>query len=289
MLRTIVSTRARQRPCGCADARHVQREEPPRAPAGGRAEASSRPSSRRSRGHARACDADVVGLQEIGSSRWSCRCSTASRGTATRPVMGTRDARGIGCALLSRLPVREARVHTADALPFPRVPRTGTPRPSARASRCGAASCTRASRRPAWDPSTCWSRTSSRRAPCRTGRRRARLHRRRVNAHARRGRAVRSLVWRAAEALFVRGLVDDILATRSRARVAVPGRPQRLARLPRRLARCAARAPGALLDCAAGIGSRATVQPPRTTAARRRSTTSLASGALTPACAARAS
>ncbi|HEY2514182.1 MAG TPA: endonuclease/exonuclease/phosphatase family protein, partial [Polyangiaceae bacterium] len=64
--------------------------------------------------------ADVVALQEVGS-------ADVVRALAARlpqlgygpPVMGTVDRRGIGCAILSRLPVLESGVHTAEALPFP--------------------------------------------------------------------------------------------------------------------------------------------------------------------------
>ncbi len=68
----------------------------------------------------RTCNADVVGLQEVGS-------TDAARALASRlhdmgygePIFATPDARGIRCALMSRFPVAFAHVRTCAALPFP--------------------------------------------------------------------------------------------------------------------------------------------------------------------------
>ena len=64
--------------------------------------------------------ADVVGLQEVGSAEvvreLTARVPALGYG---EPILGTADARGIRCAILSRLPVLASRVHTAEALPFP--------------------------------------------------------------------------------------------------------------------------------------------------------------------------
>jgi endonuclease/exonuclease/phosphatase family metal-dependent hydrolase len=65
---------------------------------------------------------DVLGLQEIGSEllvRQIAAEVTARTGSVYTVVMGTVDARGIGCALLSRLPVLRGHVHETDELPFP--------------------------------------------------------------------------------------------------------------------------------------------------------------------------
>lgn len=66
-------------------------------------------------------DADVVGLQEIGSERLleelTERLSSA-KGRYAR-VVGTPDARGIRCALLTRLPIVAAEILTTPSLPFP--------------------------------------------------------------------------------------------------------------------------------------------------------------------------
>lgn len=66
-----------------------------------------------------AVDADVIGLQEVGSDE-----AVRVLGERLAPhryarVVGTPDQRGIRCAVLSRLPVLAAEVHTAEALPFP--------------------------------------------------------------------------------------------------------------------------------------------------------------------------
>ncbi len=80
-------------------------------------------------GMLRECDADVVGLQEVGPLALldDVMARLPAMGYAA-PVVGTPDARGIRCALLSRLPVLDARVETAAALPFP-VFRVGDPAP----------------------------------------------------------------------------------------------------------------------------------------------------------------
>ena len=65
-------------------------------------------------------DADVVALQEIGPAHLldAVLDRLPSRGGYAATIFGTADARGIRCALLSRLPVLDARVRTATALPF---------------------------------------------------------------------------------------------------------------------------------------------------------------------------
>lgn len=73
-------------------------------------------------GQLRGADADVVGLQEVGSEDLTLRLVTtelADLGYAA-PLFGTADKRGIRNAILSRLPVRSFKVHTSEALPFPR-------------------------------------------------------------------------------------------------------------------------------------------------------------------------
>jgi endonuclease/exonuclease/phosphatase family metal-dependent hydrolase len=134
--------------------------------------------------------------------------------------MGTTDARGIGCALLSRLPLVEARVHTAESLAFPvfvagDAPPFGARIPLRRGivharveTPVGPVDVLVAhfkSSRPVGVRDA-----SNREIPPRTAREAAEA-------------SLRSLVWRAAEALHVRGLVDEILAARPGARVAVVG------------------------------------------------------------------
>jgi endonuclease/exonuclease/phosphatase family metal-dependent hydrolase len=134
--------------------------------------------------------------------------------------MGTTDARGIGCALLSRLPLIEARVHTAESLAFPvfvsgDAPPFGARIPLRRGivharieTPVGQVDVLVAhfkSSRPVGVRDA-----SNQEIPPRTAREAAEA-------------SLRSLVWRAAEALHVRGLVDEILAARPGARVAVVG------------------------------------------------------------------
>ena len=66
--------------------------------------------------------ADVVALQEVGSAEvvraLTSRVPSLGYG---EPVLGTADARGIRCAIVSRAPVLESRVHIAEQLSFPGV------------------------------------------------------------------------------------------------------------------------------------------------------------------------
>jgi endonuclease/exonuclease/phosphatase family metal-dependent hydrolase len=161
----------------------------------------------------RECDADVVGFQEIGPPELlDAVLAEMPRAGYGRPILGTPDARGIRCALVSRAPVALSQVHTAEALDFP-VYRAGDPPPFGR------------------------------RIPLRRGVVHARVEASGLGpvdvlvAHFKSARPVplrdasgrevlpasprevaegtlRSLVWRAAEALHVRGVVDALLASR---------------------------------------------------------------------------
>ena len=206
-------------------------------------------------GMVRACDADVIGLQEVGTVELVRAVLERLDGHAYgEPVMGTADARGIRCALLSRVPVVEARVHTAESLPFP-VFREGDPAPfgtriplrrgvvHARVQAPGLGLVDvlvvhfKSSRSvPARDE-------SGRELPA-------------TNARMRSEATIRSLVWRAAEALYVRRLVDDVLAPDPGGRVAVVGD---LNDVPGSPAVRAVRGEGdgELFDCAAGVDARA--------------------------------
>jgi endonuclease/exonuclease/phosphatase family metal-dependent hydrolase len=169
----------------------------------------------------RTVDADVVGLQEVGSAE--LLASVAERmgsGAALHQVMGTTDPRGIGCALLSHLPLIEARVHTAESLPFPvfvtsDAPPFGTRIPLRRG-------IVQARLETPVGPVDVLVGhfKSSRPVGLRDASNREVLPRTaREIAEA----SLRSLVWRAAEALYVRGLVDEILSARPGARIAVVG------------------------------------------------------------------
>jgi predicted extracellular nuclease len=166
-------------------------------------------------------NADVVALQEVGSAavvkELTARVPALGYG---EPVIGTADARGIRCALVSRLPVVESMVHTAEYLPFPvfvagdpppfgaRIPlRRGIVRARIDAGSLGTVDVLVAHFK------------SNRPLPLRDGRGEippvtARDH---AEAH------LRSNVWRSAEALFVRGIVDDLLAANPDRHVAVAG------------------------------------------------------------------
>jgi len=158
-----------------------------------------------------ASGADVVGLQEIGSALLARRLSALLAPIGFHAaVVGTADDRGIRCALLSRLPIRFARIHTSDSLDFPRF-QVDDPRPF------GARIPLRRGivhvgidvppfglisvlvvhfKSPLPAPLR---DASGARLPI-------------VTAHDRSEAFVRSWVWRAAEALFVRKLVDAALA-----------------------------------------------------------------------------
>ena len=198
----------------------------------------------------RACDADVVGLQEIGPPDLLKAIVERASAGYRESVIGTADQRGIRCALISRFPLVLSQVHTAAALPFP-VFREGDPPPfgdrvplrrgvvHARVQAPGVGpvdvlvvhfkSSRRVLRRDA----------SGNEIPATT-------------ARARAEGALLSLVWRGAEALHVRGLVDDLMAGAGGARVAVVGDLNDVPEsLPVRIVR--GDGPAELLDCATGI------------------------------------
>jgi endonuclease/exonuclease/phosphatase family metal-dependent hydrolase len=154
--------------------------------------------------------ADVVGFQEIASDEALARLLDAAGWSGATIVHGTRDSRGIGCSLASRLPVIEKTVLTSPALPFPVFV--------------------------AGDPSPFGERLPLRRGVVSALIDAAELGRVRVLvAHLKSGRGVplrtaegesveqgtqaelaeadmRSVVWRAAEALFLRRAVDEAFA-----------------------------------------------------------------------------
>jgi endonuclease/exonuclease/phosphatase family metal-dependent hydrolase len=143
-------------------------------------------------------DADVMGLQEVGPAGVLFALLRRLPGYG-EPVIGTPDARGIRCALISRLPIERHQVHTTESLDFP-VFQAGDPPPFRIALRRGIVQARVAgieifvahfkSRRPHWlrspsgeaiEPQTAlaWAEAE-----------------------------VRSLVVRMAEALYLRKLVD---------------------------------------------------------------------------------
>ncbi|MBX3259179.1 MAG: endonuclease/exonuclease/phosphatase family protein [Labilithrix sp.] len=155
--------------------------------------------------------ADVVALQEVGSLDLLDRLVKAlpEQGYGA-PVVGSEDRRGIRNVILSRLPVQWSQVHQAKALPFPRFVE-GDPEPFAgriplrrgvvhvrvEAGGLGEVDVLTAhfkSNLPA-ELKTATGEPVADTTP-----------------HAVGESAVRSLVQRAAEALYVRGLVDGIFA-----------------------------------------------------------------------------
>jgi endonuclease/exonuclease/phosphatase family metal-dependent hydrolase len=171
----------------------------------------------------RECDADVVALQEVGSVEL-VRALASRLGPSharSEAVIGGADARGIRCALLSRAPVLVARVHAADSLAFPafrqgdpppfdsRIPlRRGVVHARVLASALGPVDVLVAHFKSQLPMALC-DASGVEVAP--------------NSPLARAEGALRSVVWRAAEALFVRGLVDEVLEADPGARVAVTG------------------------------------------------------------------
>lgn len=166
-------------------------------------------------------NADVVALQEVGSAdvvrELTARVPQLGYG---EPIVGTADARGIRCAVLSRLPVLASRIHTAEALPFP-IFVAGDPQPfGARIPLRRGIVATRIDAGPLGPIDLLVAHFKSGRAlPLRdlTGEVPPVTPRDFAEAH------LRTLVWRGAEALFVRGLVDDLVAESSSGHVLVAG------------------------------------------------------------------
>jgi endonuclease/exonuclease/phosphatase family metal-dependent hydrolase len=166
------------------------------------------------------------------------------------PFVGAADARGIRCALLSRLPLLDVRDHTAAALAFPAFAETdpapfGTRIPLRRG-------VVHAVLEPPGMP-----RVHVFSAHFKSGlgvplRGSGGVELPATTPRARSEALVRSLVWRAAEALHLRGLVDDALAASPSAQAIVAGD---LNDVPESPVLGALRGDGAgeLFDCAARI------------------------------------
>jgi endonuclease/exonuclease/phosphatase family metal-dependent hydrolase len=206
-----------------------------------------------------ACDADVIGLQEVGTLplvRAVLDRTAAPRGWG-EPVLGTADARGIRCALVARahVPIASTRVHTAESLAFP-VFRAGDPAPfGTRIPLRRGVVHARVRAADLGDVDVFVVHFKSVRAvpprdaagnelPSRSQRERAEGQ-------------LRAIVWRAAEALFVRGLVDDLLGADearradTQAQVAVVGDMNDVADSV--VLRTLRGEPPDLLDCTAGV------------------------------------
>lgn len=167
--------------------------------------------------------ADVLGLEEVGSNAVLEELVRRIPGEPYRVVFGTPDARGIGCALLSRLPLLASAVHTTDELPFP-VFVEGDPHPfhGRMPLRRGIVQGTIDV--PGVGPVDVFvvHFKSGRPAPKKTPSGEP-LDSSDAQSFEAMESAVRSVVMRAAEALFVRRLVDDVFRKNPGARIAVLG------------------------------------------------------------------
>lgn len=155
-------------------------------------------------------DADVVALQEVGEPALLERLLTGEARALGYgpPVVGTEDRRGIRSVILSRVPVLWSQVHAPKYLPFPRfveddpepfggrIPlRRGIVHVRVESPHLGEVDVLTAHFK------------SNMGAPQRTA---AGAEIPNDTAHGRGEAAVRSLVQRAAEALYLRNLVDDV-------------------------------------------------------------------------------
>ncbi len=201
----------------------------------------------------RACDADVVGLQEVGPVDLlrSVLSRLEDRGYG-EPIVGTADSRGIRCALLARIRIVSASVHTAEVLGFPAF-REGDPPPFGSRIPLRRGIVHARVEAPAIGevdvfvvhfksplPVPLRSASGSEVGPS--------------SPRERAEGTLRSLVWRCAEGLFARGLVDDVLSRDPGAHVAVIGDLNDVAESPVvAVLRGDGGRKGDLLDCAAGV------------------------------------
>jgi endonuclease/exonuclease/phosphatase family metal-dependent hydrolase len=199
----------------------------------------------------RTANADVVALQEIGPTEIARALAGRLDGLGYgEPLLGPADSRGIRCATFTRAPVRERSVHAAESLPFPvfragdaapfgsRIPlRRAVVHAAVEAHGLGVVHLLVAHFKsplpvPLRD-------ADGREVPAAT-----------PGDHA--ASVLRSLVWRAAEALYVRDLVDALMARDSTAHVVVAGDLNDTPESPVLVALRAA-GPGELRDCTSGV------------------------------------
>ena len=167
-------------------------------------------------------DADILGLQEVGSAAVLAELTGSMGGGGyAEPVVGTADARGIRNVLLARVPILASRVHTADHLEFPRFHASDPPPFGTRLPLSRGIVHARVDAGPLGEVDVLVAHFKSGHAtpmmnadgvfvPPATERERAE------------GK-LRALAWRSAEALFVRGVVDDRMAAQPDVRLAVLG------------------------------------------------------------------
>lgn len=160
----------------------------------------------------RRAGADVVALQEVGAPELLDRLVTrelADLGYGA-PVVGTEDKRGIRNAILSRLPVLWSQVHTAKVLPFPKfVEGDPEPFPGRIPLRRGVVHVRVDAGGGLGEVDVMTAHFKSNLPAPMKSKAGAELPDTSLRGHGE--SAVRSLVQRAAEALYVRGLVDEVL------------------------------------------------------------------------------
>jgi endonuclease/exonuclease/phosphatase family metal-dependent hydrolase len=160
----------------------------------------------------RRANADVVALQEVGSPELIHRLverELADLGYGA-PVVGSEDGRGIRNAIISRLPVLSSQVHTTKELPFPTfVEGDPEPFPGRIPLRRGVVHVRVDAGGGIGEVDVLTAHFKSGLPAARKTRGGAKLPDETARAHGE--SAVRSHVQRAAEALYVRGLVDDVL------------------------------------------------------------------------------
>ena len=157
----------------------------------------------------RRADADVVALQEIGDEQQLERLvkELSDLGYGA-PVVGTADKRGIRCAILSRLPILWSQVHTHKTLPFPRFVENDAEPFSDRIPLRRGIVHVRVESRDLGEVDVITTHFKSN-LPVRQ----RSIDGREIEDATPRARAesaLRSLIQRAAEAIYVRGLVDDV-------------------------------------------------------------------------------
>jgi endonuclease/exonuclease/phosphatase family metal-dependent hydrolase len=160
----------------------------------------------------RRANADVVALQEVGAPELLKRLverELAALGYGAS-VVGTEDRRGLRNAILSRLPLLWSHVHAADALPFPAfVEGDPDPFPGRIPLRRGVVHVRVDAGGGLGEVDVLTAHFKSGLPFARRTKDGAKIADETPRDHGE--SAVRSLVLRAAEALYVRGLVDDLL------------------------------------------------------------------------------
>jgi endonuclease/exonuclease/phosphatase family metal-dependent hydrolase len=160
----------------------------------------------------RRANADVVALQEVGAPELLDRLVSnelADLGYGT-PVVGTEDRRGIRNAILSRHPVLWSQIHTAKALPFPTfVEGDPEPFPGRIPLRRGVVHVRVDAGGSLGEVDVMTAHFKSNLPAPQKTKEGVELRDATLRAHGE--SAMRSLVSRVAEALYLRGIVDDVL------------------------------------------------------------------------------